>query len=237
MSIMNIEGKNILITGGSKGLGKAMAKELIKKGAYVAITGRDEATLNKTAIEIGAFPIVADVSNIEDVKRTYEIIQTKFKNFDVLINNAGLARPMKLIEETTLEDFEYVFGVNVFGAAMMTKYAAEIFKKQNFGNIINICSTAALKGYAKGSVYSASKFALRGMTQCWQDELRPFNIRVIEINPTYVPTAFGTDDGNEKPTEANKVKPTDIGKLVVSVLEMDNSAFIPEVTVWATNPW
>ncbi len=234
---MNIEGKNILVTGGSKGLGKATAKALIDKGAFVIITGRDEKSLNKTAMEIGALPIKADVSNEEDVIKTYEVVKSKFNQFDALINNAGLARGYSTIDEMNLEDMQFVFSVNVFGAALMAKYAAKIFKKQKSGNIVNICSTAAQKGYAKGTIYSATKFALRSMTQSWQAELRPYNVRVIGINPTYVPTAFNTPDGLEKPLETNKVKPNDIAHAIVTALEMDDQAFIPELTVWATNPW
>jgi len=154
-----------------------------------------------------------------------------------LVNNAGLARGRDAVDQLKMEDFEYVFGINVFGAAMMAKYASRIFMEQKSGNIINIASTAALKGYSGGSIYSSSKFALRCLTQCWQAELRPYNVRVTEINPTYVPTAFGTPDGVEKQTEENKVAPADIAHTIVAALEMDDRAFIPELTVWATNPW
>ncbi len=130
-----------------------------------------------------------------------------------------------------------VYSVNVFGAALMTKYAANLFKKQNSGNIINIASTAGTKGFANGTVYSSSKFALRGMTQCWQAELRKYNVRVILVNPSEVLTAFGDDEGKERKEVSNKLRSYEIAHTIVSPLEMDDRGFIPEVTVWATNPF
>ena len=120
---------------------------------------------------------------------------------------------------------------------MMTKEASGIFKKQNSGTIINIGSTSGLKGYQTGSVYASSKFALRGLTQCLQAELRPHNIRVILLNPSEVPTAFGREDREERPNESNKLSSLEIAHTIVSTLSMDNRGMIPEVTVWATNPW
>jgi 3-oxoacyl-[acyl-carrier protein] reductase len=136
-----------------------------------------------------------------------------------------------------LEDFQNVYSVNVFGAAMMAKHAANIFKKQNYGNIINISSTAGTKGFAHGTVYASSKFALRGMTQCWQAELRKHNVRVILINPSEVITAFGSDEGKQKEEVPNKLRAFEIAHTIVSTLEMDDRGFIPETTVWATNPF
>jgi 3-oxoacyl-[acyl-carrier protein] reductase len=234
---MQLRDAIIIITGGSKGLGKAAAKLLIEKGATVIITSRNQKELEATAQEIGAVAFDMDVADELQVQALYDFVQQKYGRLDVLINNAGLMRGSNTIDKTELEDFEYVYRINVFGAAMMAKYAARIFMSQNSGNIINIASTASLKGYKTGSIYASSKFALRGMTQCWQDELRPYNVRVIQINPTAVPTAFGTIDGMEKALEDNKVAPVDIAQTIAGALEMDNRAFIPELTVWATNPW
>jgi len=234
---MQLKDAIIIITGGSKGLGKSAAKLLIEKGATVIITSRNLEELEATAAEIGAIAFDMDVADELQVQALYDFVQEKFGRLDVLINNAGLMRGSNTIDKTALEDFEYVYRINVFGAAMMAKYAARMFMEQKSGNIINIASTASLKGYKTGSIYASSKFALRGMTQCWQDELRPYNVRVIQINPTAVPTAFGTANGLEKPLEDNKVAPADIAHTIASALEMDDRAFIPELTVWATNPW
>ncbi|MDX5395053.1 MAG: SDR family oxidoreductase [Hymenobacteraceae bacterium] len=233
---MNLNNANILITGGTLGIGRATAELLIKCGANVAITGRDKQRTEEAAKEIGAFPITADVANPEDVKRTYQEFLQQFERLDVLVNNAGIGAWAN-IDEVSLEDFENVYRVNVFGAALMAKEAAILFKKQNYGNIINIASTAGGKGYAGGSIYASSKFALRGMTQCWQAELRPYNVRVILINPSEVTTAFGRPDRQERAEEAKKLRGEEIAVAIKGALEMDDRGFIPELTVWATNPF
>jgi 3-oxoacyl-[acyl-carrier protein] reductase len=234
---MHIKDSTFLITGGSLGIGKATAKFLIEKGAKVAITGRNKSRLEKTANEIGAVPINADVAKPEDIKKTYDVFLKEFKKLDCLINNAGIGGKWNDIFSLDLEDFMKVYTVNVFGAALMAKYAANLFKKQNYGNIINISSTAGTKGFGNGTVYSSSKFALRGMTQCWQAELRKYNVRVILVNPSEVLTAFGDDEGKERKEVSNKLRSYEIAHTIVSTLEMDNRGFIPEVTVWATNPF
>lgn len=234
---MNIQNSTFLVTGGSAGIGKATAKLLLEKGGKVAITGRDKTKLEKVAKEIGAFPIHADVAKESEVLKTYELFLKQFGRLDCLINNAGIGGSWHDITNLTLEDFHLVYSVNVFGAALMAREASKLFKKQNYGNIINVSSTAGTKGYANGTVYSSSKFALRGMTQCWQAELRKYNVRVILINPSEVTTAFGDLDRIERDEVKNKLRPLEIAHTIVSALEMDDRGFIPEVTVWATNPF
>jgi 3-oxoacyl-[acyl-carrier protein] reductase len=234
---MQIKDSTFLVTGGSLGIGKATAKLLIGKGGKVAITGRNKSRLEKAANELGAFPIHADVAKPDNIKKTYDEFLKEFGKLDCLINNAGIGGKWDQVFDLDLEDFMNVYSVNVFGAAMMAKYAANLFKKQKSGNIVNISSTAGTKGYANGTVYTSSKFALRGMTQCWQAELRKFNVRVILVNPSEVLTAFGDDEGRERKEVSNKLRGVEIAHTIVSTLEMDDRGFIPEVTVWATNPF
>ena len=234
---MIIENSTFLITGGSAGIGRATAKMLIERGGKAGITGRDKSKLEKVANEISAFPIHADASKEDDVNKTYELFLQKFGKLDCLINNAGIGGGWGEITELDMNAFHHVYAVNVFGAAMMGSKAAQIFKKQNYGNIVNIASTAALKGYANGTVYASSKFALRGMTQCWQADLRKYNVRVILINPSEVTTAFGNSERKEREEIPNKLRSEEIAHTIISALEMDNRGFIPEVTVWATNPF
>ena len=233
---MNLKNAKILITGGSSGLGKAMAVALVEQGANVVITGRDKQKLEHIAKEIGCSALHFDVSNYssipENVNRTLQILG----GLDVLINNAGIGK-FDLIEDVKIEDLENVFATNVFGLAMLTQEVVKYFKEQGKGNIINIASTAASKGFAYGTVYAASKFALHGMTQCWQAELRKHNIRVMQINPSEVPTAFNVSDRTEKADEPKKLTPTEIAHSIVAVLSMDDRGFIPELAVWATNPF
>ena len=233
---MKIKNSVILITGGNSGLGKACAKLLVENGATIIITGRDQSKTEKVAKALNITPFHCDVVNDREIDELFTFIKNKFGRLDVLINNAGIGKRMAL-EEITREALREVYEVNVFGATMMAKKATEIFKDQNGGNIINIASTAALKGYPTGSIYASSKFALRGLTQCWQGELRRNNIRVIQVNPSEVPTAFGTPNREEKPLVDNKLTPLEIAHTVKSVLEMDDRGYIPEVTVHATNPF
>ncbi len=233
---MNLIDKVYIITGGSSGLGKAFAHELKVNFADVIITGRDLEKLKSVSEELGCSYFHADVTNDEEIDALMEFTLKKFKKLDGIINNAGIGG-WAPVEELTREKMQEVYNVNVFGAAMMGAKAAKIFKEQNFGTIVNIASTASLKGYKNGSIYASSKFALRGMTQCWQAELRPFNVRVIQINPSEVPTAFGVDDRTERSLEENKLTPKEIADVLISSLKMDERGFVPEVSVFATNPF
>ncbi|MDC3050493.1 SDR family NAD(P)-dependent oxidoreductase, partial [Flavobacteriales bacterium] len=155
---------------------------------------------------------------------------------DALINNAGIGA-FKKIEEVTYSDFEKIFNTNVFGLALLSKSIISVMKKQKFGTIINIGSSASVKGFAGGSVYAASKFAVRALTQCWQAELRPFNIRVCQLNPSEVTTAFNNDERKEREELNNKLSPKEIAHSILSILEMNKKGFITELNVWATNPF
>jgi 3-oxoacyl-[acyl-carrier protein] reductase len=193
--------------------------------------------LVKAAKSVGAVPIVADAGNPHDVEKTFEDVRRHLGGLDCLINNAGFGRFSEM-ESVTFEEFEKVFRVNVYGAALMGARAAAMFKAQKSrGHIVNIGSTAGLKGFAGGTIYAASKFALRGMTECWQAELRKHNIRVTLVAPSEVATAFGREDGQEREPAPNKLSTMEIAHAIKSVLEMDDRGMIPELSVWATNPW
>ena len=234
---MDLKNAKVIITGGSSGLGKAMAKLLIEHGAKVLITGRNIEKLNAVAQEIGAIPFHANVAEQEDVMATFEAAKKELGGLNVLINNAGIASSWSKIDQLDIDQMRKVYDVNVFGAAMMGKEAAKIFIEQKSGNIVNIASTAALNGFPGGTIYSSSKFALRGMSKNWQEELRKFNIRVFNINPSAVPTAFNVEDRSERKEEANKLTSAEIAHAVIGVLQMDERGYIPELSVHATNPF
>ncbi|HEU5020840.1 MAG TPA: SDR family NAD(P)-dependent oxidoreductase [Bryobacteraceae bacterium] len=224
-----------LVTGGSSGIGRAIAKSLIDAGARVAITGRDEKKLADAAKALGAHAIHADASREADVVRTYKEVTAKFGDLDILINNAGIGAFSPLIEMDTAA-FERVFATNVTGVMMMGREAAKIFAAKKRGNIVNICSTAGLRGAAKGTAYYASKFAVRGMTECWRAELRKYNIRVILVNPSEVITDFFAANGLSQKANDSKLRGEEIAHAVRAALEMDDRGFIPELSVFATNP-
>jgi 3-oxoacyl-[acyl-carrier protein] reductase len=233
---MNLKGATVLVSGGSNGIGLAIAKTLVHAGARVAITGRDEKRLAAAANATGAHPIRADVGREADVLRSYQEVFQAFGHLDVLVNNAGFG-VLKPLVEMDLASFSQVFATNVTGAMLMAREAARHFIERKSGHIINIGSTAAVRGAAKGTAYYGSKFALRGMTECWRAELRPYNVRVMLVNPSEVLTDFyataGLPQDKENPT---KLRGDDIAHAIKSALEMDDRGFTIELTVFATNP-
>jgi 3-oxoacyl-[acyl-carrier protein] reductase len=232
----DISGKKVLITGGSSGIGKATAEELISKGAIVSITGRDKSKLEKVASEINAVPIHLNISKYNTIAvKTLDAFHS-MGGIDVLVNNAGIGEFSKL-EDIKISQFENIFATNVFGLTMLTQEVVKFFKTQQHGTIINIGSSAATSGFPSGSVYSASKFALRGLTECWRHELRRDNIRVILVNPSEVTTAFNAKNRTEREVQDNKLRPSEISHVIISAIQMDDRGFIPELNVWATNPF
>jgi len=232
---MQLTGAHVLITGGSSGIGFAVARMLTEAGSRVAITGRDRARLDEAARQTGALGIQADVSREDDVLRTYREVLQAFGHLDVLINNAGIGAFKPLVEQD-LAEFESVFATNVTGAMLMAREAARHFITRQTGHIVNISSTAGTRGAARGTAYYASKFALRGMTECWRAELRTHNIRVMLVNPSEVITSFAASAGYEQRDNPTKLRGEDIAHAVKSALEMDDRGFITELTVFATNP-
>ena len=234
---MNVKGKNIIITGGSLGIGKETARDLVDKGANVLITGRSESRFIEAKRYTGAKIIEFDISDHENLSdNAVKCIDILDGRVDVLINNAGIG-VRRSVDELTIEDFLKVFNVNVFGLALFTKEIVPHMIKESYGTIINIGSTASLKGYKNGSIYSSSKFAVRCLTQCWQAELRPHNIRVCQVNPSEVTTAFGNSERVERENVDNKLTSKEISHSIISAIEMDDRGFINELNIWATNPF
>ncbi|PYU22353.1 MAG: short-chain dehydrogenase [Acidobacteria bacterium] len=232
---MNLRNATALITGGSSGIGRAIAQMLASSGAQIAITGRDKVRLSETAQALKALSIVADVANEADVERTYREVFKALGELDILVNNAGVG-VFKNLVEFDRSSFESVFATNVTGAMLMAREAAKHFIPRQRGNIVNIASTAGLRGAPTGTAYYASKFALRGMTECWRAELRRYNIRVFLINPSEVLTNFFAAAGLSQKENATKLRGEEIAYMVKAVLEMDDRGFTPELSIFATNP-
>lgn len=233
---MDISTAKALVTGGSSGIGLETARQLRARGAQVAICGRQEERLGEAAEQIGALAIHADVASESDVVRMVRRVVDAFGDYDVLINNAGFGVFAPLVE-TELAEMQRVFATNVFGAMLVARESARHFVARSRGNIVNVASTAGERGYAGGTAYSASKFALTGMTECWRAELRKHNVRVMQINPSEVQTDFVIASG--RPARAfsdRKLRSIDVAQTIVSMLELPDRAFIPLTAVWATNP-
>jgi 3-oxoacyl-[acyl-carrier protein] reductase len=233
---MDIKGARALVTGGSEGIGLGIAEELKKRGAQVAIMARNAARVQAAADKLDALAVPGDVSKEDDAKAAVAKVIDEFGGLDILVNNAGFGIFAPLTEMTK-EDFEAVFAVNVTGAMLMAREAARHFVDQQSGHLINISSTSGLSGGPTSTAYSGSKFALRGMTECWRAELRRHNVRVMLVNPSEVQTEFFSKSGGTQDKSPKKLRAEDIAVAVVGALEVDDRGFIPEFSVFATNPF
>ena len=225
--------RRFLVTGGSQGIGAAIVERARAAGHPVVFTGRDAGRIQEVAQRTGAHGLQADVASEGDNARTVEVCQQRMGGVDVLVNNAGYAYRAE-IGALDLEAMREMFDVNVFGLVDITNRIVPLMKEQGQGDIINIASTSGMKGSAEGTSYSASKWAVRGISQCWQAELRPHSIRVVCVCPSEVQTHFGGRTGRNNP---NKLYADDIAATVMAALEMPARALWPELAVFANNPW
>jgi len=227
------ESRRFLVTGGSQGIGAAIVERARSAGHQVVFTGRHQERIDDVANRTGAHGFSADVSNGEDNGKTVAFCQERMGGIDVLINNAGYAYRGE-IGDIDVDAMRAMFGVNVFGLVDITNRVVGEMKKRGDGDIINIASTSGMKGSAGGTSYSGSKWAVRGITQCWQAELRPHGIRVVCVCPSEVQTNFGGRGGRNNP---NKLYAEDIADTIMAALDMPRRALWPEVAVFANNPW
>lgn len=186
---MKLSGKVALITGGSRGIGKAIAKEFAANGASIVISGKDKTNLEKAVSEIDAFGVLADIRKESDVQNLINKTIEKFGRLDILVNNAGVFPKIKILHEISDSEWRDVLDVNLNGAFYATKYSIPHLQK-NGGAIINIASSAGIKAYENfnADAYSASKAALVLLTKCWALEYAKSKIRVNCICPGVVET-------------------------------------------------
>jgi 3-oxoacyl-[acyl-carrier protein] reductase len=232
---MNLEHAHVLVTGGSSGIGLETARLLKAKGARVAICGRREGPLHEAAKITGAIPIVGDVSKAAEARHIVSEAARDLGGYDTLINNAayGYFAPLA---EVDLAKFEAMMAVNLTGAMLMARESVPHFVAASTGNIVNIGSTAAGRGFAGGTAYCASKFALTGMTECWRTELRKHNVRVMQVNPSEVQTHFAATAGYDQKLSERKLQSIDIATVICDLLSLEDRGFVTDTTVWATNP-
>lgn len=233
---MDLQDAKVLVTGGSSGIGKTTAEQLADAGAQVVIAARTQSRLEKVAREIGAVPIVCDVGEEDQVIDLVEKTIKELDGYNVLINNAGYGQFSKLVNLSQSE-MKSQLHVNTIGAMMVARESAKHFIRNDYGNIMNVSSSAGKKGFDGGTAYCASKFALGGMTECWRAELRPHNIRVMQINPSEVQTRFYQNAGMAiRPYNKTKLIAEDIAQTICDMLRLPDRGFITETSVWATNP-
>ena len=233
---MDLKNAAVLVTGGSCGIGFETARALRERGARVAICARHSEMLESAAKQLGALPIVADVGKEDDVHRMIREVIKEFDDFNVLVNNAGFGAFAPLVD-LTADEFFRVWQTNVLGAMLVARESAKHFVGRNYGNIVNISSTAGQRGVANGSAYCSSKFAIRALTECWRAELRQHNIRVMQVNPSEVQTSFGAQESKPtRPQNDTKLNASDIAQVITHMLEIEDRGFVTESTIWATNP-
>jgi 3-oxoacyl-[acyl-carrier protein] reductase len=226
-------GRAVLVTGGSQGIGAAIVSAARVAGDEVLFTGRNEDLVSKVAEETGAHGIVADVTSAEDNERTVAACMERMGGVDVLVNNAAYGYSAE-IGDMDVDAMRRMFETNVFGLVDLTNRIVPHMKERQSGDIVNIASTSGIKGHARGTSYSGSKWALRGISQCWQAELRPHGIRVVSICPSEVQTGWGGQTGRNNP---NKLFAEDIADAVLFALSANRRALWPEFAVFANNPW
>jgi len=222
-----------LVTGGSQGIGAAIVDLARKAGHQVVFTARNPRLIEAIAQQTGAHGLRADVSVGEDNARTVDVCMEKMGGIDVLVNNAayGYRANIGALDVARMKE---MFETNVFGLVDITNRVVPQMKARGAGDIINIASTSGMKGAAAATPYAASKWAVRGISQCWQAELRPQGIRVICVCPSEVQTNFGGRTGRNNP---NKLFAEDIAETIMAALNMPRRALWPELAVFANNPW
>ena len=236
----DLKHKKAIITGGSRGLGKATALAFAKLGIDIAITGRNKEKLEETVSELKALGVHAffeifDVGNYEEVKVGIKNCISKLGTVDILVNNAGIAA-FGSFNEMEVRIWENIIQTNVMGMYYVTKEVLPYLIDKNEGDIVNIASTAGLNGNANISAYSASKFAVIGLSESLMKEVRKNNIRVNTLTPSTIASdmtlELGITDGNPEKV----LQPEDFAQLIVAGLQLPRRAMMANASLWSTNP-
>jgi Short-chain dehydrogenases of various substrate specificities len=238
--IMNLKGKNAIITGGGRGLGKAVAQILANEGANVGITGRNENYLKIAANELRQTGVkvayaVFSVDNELEVKAGIESLANELGGIDILVNNAGIG-DFGSIEEMPSETWEQVIKTNLFGVYYTAKAVYPFLKEKGQGDVINVASTAGLKGGPNMSAYAASKAAVVSLSQSMMAEWRKQNIRVITLTPSTIASDMSINGGLTDGNPDKVLQPEDFAEWVRDILKMNRRAMIANASIFSTNP-
>ncbi len=225
-----MEGKIVLITGGTSGYGKAMAESFTKAGATVVIAARREAELQAVTGEIGCDTLCMDVTDFAAWQRAKAYIMEKYGRLDVLINNAGGGIAIKNVTEQTKDEIDraillnlnsVIYGANVFAPVMVT---------QKSGTIINVSSVCAKECWPEWSVYAAAKAGVLNFSKGLYTELQNDGVRVTCLIPAQAATRFQSAAGLDAST--CKLGTEDIAKTALFICQLPDRAVVEEVTVW-----
>jgi len=237
----DLKNKKAIITGGGRGLGKATAIAFAKEGIDVAITGRNENVLKETVLELEALGVnaiysVFDVGNYDEVKTAIKSIIDTFGTIDILVNNAGIAA-FGTFNDMDVKQWSQIIQTNLMGMYYVTKEVLPYLIEKNEGDIINVSSTAGLNGNASTSAYSASKFAVIGMSESLMKEVRKNNIRVCTLTPSTIASDMSVELGiADKDSQDSVLQPEDFAEVVVAGLKLPRRAMLKSVALWSTNP-
>jgi 3-oxoacyl-[acyl-carrier protein] reductase len=236
----NIKGKRALITGGARGLGRAIAFALAKEGVHIAITGRNEDALKDTAAELAELDIdvtyaAFDVANYHAVQQEIEQLNKRFGNFDILINNAGIASFSSVVD-MDVADWTSIININLLGTYFVTKAILPQLIEKNQGDIIMVSSTAGLNGAATTSAYSASKFGVIGFADSLMREVRKNNIRVCTLMPSTIASDMSKELGLTEGDPEKVLQPEDFAELIIANLKLPRRAMLKSASLWSTNP-
>ena len=235
-----LQGKVALVTGAGKGIGRAVALALAAEGVNVGLLARTDSDLQSLAGEIATHvvktcSVVADVADRAAMEAAAAQIAQELGPVDILINNAGIGHFAKFLEMEPAQ-WEHIIQVNLMGTYYATRAVLPDMIARQTGDIINISSTAGQRGAAGTSAYSASKFAVLGLTESLMQEVRKHNIRVSALTPSTVATPLALEN---KLTDGNPEKvmqPEDLAEFIVAQLKLNRRIFIKEAGMWSTNP-
>ena len=235
---MNLDGKIAIVTGGTKGIGFAIAEALLKNGAKVFICGRDKRDLSKAVEWLSKSGQVegdvCDVRSEDQVRMFTAECERRFGGLDILVNNAGIGYFDKTVEDLSGEEFRQTLETNLNGVFYTCHYAIPLLRKRGGGYIFNLSSLAGQNAHPRMAAYNASKFALNGFSEALMQEIRQDNIKVSYVCPGSVNTEFGGDT----PSEANawQLQPEDIAQVIIDLLQMPTRALPSKIEIRPSKP-
>lgn len=236
---MELAGKTAVITGATKGIGRAIAESFAGEAMNVVISARDAGEVERAADEITkrgggrALGVRCDVRSYEDVRALVERAASEFGSLDVLVNNAGIGK-FGRVEEMSPEEFRSVIETNLFGVYYCCHEAIPHMKRAGGGYIINISSLAGANPHPEMSAYNASKFALNGFSEAMMQEVRADRIKVSYIMPGSVNTYF--NDKEPSPDKAWQLQPEDIARVCLDLLHHPERSLPSRVEIRPSNP-